>query len=325
MAIRRRRRVIVTAGPTREHIAPVRYISNESSGKMGFAIARAAQARGDQVTLIAGPVDLGHALGQRIEQVQALEGPHAAARLPREEFAENVALHVLGYEHRDGRAPEGDGLLGVILDGKRAVPELVQSSRIEARGLAPGVPVGKQELGGALAHLDPGDEEGAALLDDYHRARELYESPVAAAAFALALGDAYVRADKLPLALAEYQQAADPEGLLRAGCVALELDLTDRAAAIWARLRELSDEGEPHEATAALMLGELSPEAFRQKVRDAWKAPLVNYLVGLRLWSEADDAADEALAKARAAEGEWFSPLAARPRSPFAHPAPTVP
>ncbi|HIG11536.1 MAG: phosphopantothenoylcysteine decarboxylase [bacterium] len=58
MAIRRRRRVIVTAGPTREHIDPVRYISNESSGKMGFAIARAAQARGDQVTLIAGPVDL---------------------------------------------------------------------------------------------------------------------------------------------------------------------------------------------------------------------------------------------------------------------------
>jgi len=180
-------------------------------------------------------------------------------------------------------------------------------------------------LGRALANLDPGDEEGAALLDDYHRARELYESPVAAAAFALALGDAYIAGDKLHLALAEYQQAADPEGLLRAGCAALELGLTDRAAAIWARLRELSDEDEPHEATAALMLGELSPEAFRQKVHDEWKAPLVNYLVGLRLWTEADDAADEALAKARAAEGEWFSPLAARPRSPFAHPAPTVP
>jgi len=180
-------------------------------------------------------------------------------------------------------------------------------------------------LGHALATLDPGDEEGAALLDDYRRARELYESPVATAAFALALGDAYLSANKLELAFAEYQQAADPEGLLRAGCVALELGLTDRAAAIWARLRELSDKDDPHAAAAALMLAELSPEAFRQKVRDEWKAPLVNFLVGLRLWTEADDAADEALAKARAAKGEWFSPLAARPRSPLPHAAPTVP
>ena len=50
------RRVLITAGPTREYIDPVRYLSNESSGKMGFAIAAAAAARGDEVTLIAGPV-----------------------------------------------------------------------------------------------------------------------------------------------------------------------------------------------------------------------------------------------------------------------------
>jgi phosphopantothenoylcysteine decarboxylase / phosphopantothenate---cysteine ligase len=51
-------RIIVTAGPTREAIDPVRFISNRSSGKMGFAIARAARRRGAQVTLVAGPTAL---------------------------------------------------------------------------------------------------------------------------------------------------------------------------------------------------------------------------------------------------------------------------
>ena len=50
--------IMITAGPTREEIDPVRYISNHSSGKMGFAIARAAQQLGATVTLIAGPVSL---------------------------------------------------------------------------------------------------------------------------------------------------------------------------------------------------------------------------------------------------------------------------
>lgn len=51
-------RVMVTAGPTREALDPVRYISNRSSGRMGYAIARAAQQRGAQVTLLTGPVAL---------------------------------------------------------------------------------------------------------------------------------------------------------------------------------------------------------------------------------------------------------------------------
>jgi phosphopantothenoylcysteine decarboxylase/phosphopantothenate--cysteine ligase len=48
--------VLVTAGPTREAIDPVRFISNPSSGKMGYAIARAAEYRGARVTLVTGPV-----------------------------------------------------------------------------------------------------------------------------------------------------------------------------------------------------------------------------------------------------------------------------
>ncbi|MDY0189289.1 MAG: bifunctional phosphopantothenoylcysteine decarboxylase/phosphopantothenate--cysteine ligase CoaBC [Desulfuromonas sp.] len=51
-------RVVVTAGPTREELDPVRYISNYSSGKMGYAIARAAQQRGAEVVLISGPTAL---------------------------------------------------------------------------------------------------------------------------------------------------------------------------------------------------------------------------------------------------------------------------
>ncbi|WP_375037696.1 bifunctional phosphopantothenoylcysteine decarboxylase/phosphopantothenate--cysteine ligase CoaBC [Acinetobacter sp. RW6] len=52
------KRVVITAGPTREAIDPVRYISNHSTGKMGFALAATCYAAGAQVTLIAGPVSL---------------------------------------------------------------------------------------------------------------------------------------------------------------------------------------------------------------------------------------------------------------------------
>ena len=59
-------RVMVTAGPTREALDPVRYISNRSSGKMGYAIARAAAARGAEVTLLSGPVSLTPPHGVRV-------------------------------------------------------------------------------------------------------------------------------------------------------------------------------------------------------------------------------------------------------------------
>jgi phosphopantothenoylcysteine decarboxylase/phosphopantothenate--cysteine ligase len=52
------RRVLITAGPTREHIDPVRFISNRSSGKMGFAVAQAAREAGAEVVLVSGPVSL---------------------------------------------------------------------------------------------------------------------------------------------------------------------------------------------------------------------------------------------------------------------------
>ena len=68
------RRVLITAGPTREHLDPVRFISNPSSGKSGFALAAEAAARGAQVTLVSGPVELDDPAGVEVVRVtSALE------------------------------------------------------------------------------------------------------------------------------------------------------------------------------------------------------------------------------------------------------------
>ncbi len=68
------KKVLVTAGPTREHIDPVRFISNPSSGKMGFGMAEAARDMGGEVTLIHGPVNIGKpARLQTVEIVSAEE------------------------------------------------------------------------------------------------------------------------------------------------------------------------------------------------------------------------------------------------------------
>ena len=72
------RTVLVTAGPTREPIDPVRYITNRSSGKMGYAIAAAAHALGARVVLISGPVSLPEPRGAEVVHVETAEEMHAA-------------------------------------------------------------------------------------------------------------------------------------------------------------------------------------------------------------------------------------------------------
>jgi len=67
------KRVLVTAGPTRELIDPVRFISNPSSGKMGYSIARAAEYRGGTVVLITGPVNLPAPLNVNMIYVRTAE------------------------------------------------------------------------------------------------------------------------------------------------------------------------------------------------------------------------------------------------------------
>jgi phosphopantothenoylcysteine decarboxylase/phosphopantothenate--cysteine ligase len=68
------RHLVVSAGPTRELVDPVRFLSNRSSGKMGFAVAAQARERGARVTLVAGPVERETPRGvERVDVVSALE------------------------------------------------------------------------------------------------------------------------------------------------------------------------------------------------------------------------------------------------------------
>ncbi len=77
------KRVLVTAGPTQEPFDPVRFISNPSSGKMGFSVARAAEQRGAKVTLITGPSHLPDPLNVNVIRVRTAE-----------EMARNVFKHM---------------------------------------------------------------------------------------------------------------------------------------------------------------------------------------------------------------------------------------
>lgn len=81
-------RVLVSAGPTREHLDPVRFLSNPSSGKMGYAVAAAARDRGGKVTLVSGPTMLADPHGVAVikvgtaeEMLRALEEPFKSCDL----------------------------------------------------------------------------------------------------------------------------------------------------------------------------------------------------------------------------------------------------
>lgn len=65
--------ILVTAGPTREKLDPVRFISNHSTGKMGYAIARAAMLRGAKVTLVTGPTDITAPMGTEVIEITSAE------------------------------------------------------------------------------------------------------------------------------------------------------------------------------------------------------------------------------------------------------------
>lgn len=81
------KKVVVTAGPTREPIDPVRYITNRSSGKMGYAIAEAAAKRGAQVVLISGPTDLKAPTSVEVTKVTTVQ-----------EMSEAVTEHFAGAD-----------------------------------------------------------------------------------------------------------------------------------------------------------------------------------------------------------------------------------
>lgn len=85
--------ILVTAGPTREAMDPVRFISNHSTGKMGYAIAQRAQMRGAQVTLISGPVSLTPPTGVSLVPVTSAQEMYDAvlSHLPQQDWVIKAA------------------------------------------------------------------------------------------------------------------------------------------------------------------------------------------------------------------------------------------
>ena len=121
-------RVLVTAGPSREPLDPVRYVSNRSSGRMGYAIARAAQRRGAQVTLLSGPVALdcpaGVTLVPFLTTQELLE--QASALAPRQDIVIQAAAPA------DYRAREVAAQKIKKQDGEELVLHLVENPDVAA-------------------------------------------------------------------------------------------------------------------------------------------------------------------------------------------------
>ena len=98
--------VLVSAGPTREYLDPVRFISNPSSGKMGYAVAERALARGAWVTLVSGPVSLDLPAGARVVRVESALDMRAAL-LAAYEAADIVVMTAAVADYRAARpSPE---------------------------------------------------------------------------------------------------------------------------------------------------------------------------------------------------------------------------
>ena len=112
-------KVLVTAGPTFEAIDPVRGITNLSSGKMGFAIARAARECGAEVTLVAGPVSLPTPRGVLRTNVQSASKMLIATV----EHAHDATVFIATAAVADWR-PEQAGAQKIKKDGSGAVPQL---------------------------------------------------------------------------------------------------------------------------------------------------------------------------------------------------------
>ncbi|MCD8190637.1 MAG: bifunctional phosphopantothenoylcysteine decarboxylase/phosphopantothenate--cysteine ligase CoaBC [Clostridiales bacterium] len=112
-------RVLVTAGPTREAIDPVRYLSNKSTGKMGYAVAKAAAARGAEVTLVSGPVNLPRPPYVEVVDITTAQEMYEAVT-SRADGADIVIKAAAVADYRpatvaDNKVKKGDGDLSIPL------------------------------------------------------------------------------------------------------------------------------------------------------------------------------------------------------------------
>ena len=202
-------RVLVTAGPTFEAIDPVRGITNRSSGKMGFAIARAARAAGAAVTLVAGPVHLPTPRGvRRIDVTSARQMLDATlAQSPAATvFVATAAVAdwrpATSSEHKikkdgSGRPPvlafaENTDILATVAQGARArdrrlycVGFAAESEHLSAHARAKRERKGIPLLVGNIGPLAFGQDDNSLLLVDEQGERELPRAPKLALARAL--------------------------------------------------------------------------------------------------------------------------------------------
>ena len=186
----RGRRVLISAGPTFEAIDPVRGITNLSSGKMGFALARAARDAGAHVTLVAGPVDLDGPRGVQRINVRSAQDMGAACHTQAEHADVFIATAAVAdwrptsaqtqkiKKQGDGQVPslafvENPDILSAIAASKRArsgalycVGFAAESQDLEAQATAKRLRKGVPLLVGNIGPATFGQDDNALLLID---------------------------------------------------------------------------------------------------------------------------------------------------------------
>jgi len=190
-------RVLVTAGPTFEAIDPVRGITNLSSGKMGFAIARAAREAGAEVTLVAGPVHLATPRGVRRIDVKSARDMHQSVMDHVQDATVFIATAAVAdwrpasaseqkiKKDGSGQPPalafvENPDILAGVAQGERAqsgalycVGFAAESHDLLAHAQAKRARKGVPLLVGNIGPATFGEDDNALLLVDEHRAVEL--------------------------------------------------------------------------------------------------------------------------------------------------------
>jgi phosphopantothenoylcysteine decarboxylase/phosphopantothenate--cysteine ligase len=128
------KRVVVTAGPTREHLDPVRVLTNPSSGRMGYALAEAAYGRGADVVLVTGPTDLAPPSGVATHRVETTaEMQRAVQSLIKNADALLMAAAPADYRptsQEKTKRPRADGPLTLVLE---PTPDILESLKRPAK------------------------------------------------------------------------------------------------------------------------------------------------------------------------------------------------
>ncbi|MFN8652863.1 MAG: bifunctional phosphopantothenoylcysteine decarboxylase/phosphopantothenate--cysteine ligase CoaBC [Gemmatimonadales bacterium] len=127
------KRVVITAGPTREAIDPVRVVTNRSSGRMGYRLAEAAWERGAEVTLISGPADLPAPVGAQLVKVESTAQMERAVReaLPAADVLVMAAAPA-DYRPADPSAtkrPRQDGAASIVMEPTADILAATETAR----------------------------------------------------------------------------------------------------------------------------------------------------------------------------------------------------